>query len=261
MPEGFITLKEAAMFEGVTYPGMVSRVTRNPQQYEIKTQTRESGGKDQVLISIASLTAKARKAYRAAQKIEAKNVIIKQRVKEPPWYIDADLNHYIETNKKKFYEAVELAARVQDFVEYNGSDRTAYAERYALGLGISPQTLYRYTQNVLEANAWALKLEKEDGQNRDYFRVLALCRKPKESGTFPSLSPEQKALIENIWFDKSFSANQGTMEMLHERFKEEAERRGWDNYPSMKTVSRYVKYIMNSREADSARFLGAKVSR
>ena len=261
MPEGFITLKEAAMFEGVTYPGMVSRVTRNPQQYEIKTQTRESGGKDQVLISIASLTAKARKAYRAAQKIEAKNVIIKQRVKEPPWYIDADLNHYIETNKKKFYEAVELAARVQDFVEYNGSDRTAYAERYALGLGISPQTLYRYTQNVLEANAWALKLEKEDGQNRDYFRVLALCRKPKESGTFPSLSPEQKALIENIWFDKSFSANQGTMEMLHERFKEEAERRGWDNYPSMKTVSRYVKYIMNSREADSARFLGAKGTR
>ena len=99
------------MFEGVTYKGMFSRVTRNPQQYETKTQSRESGGKDRVLISVASLTAKARKAYRAAQKIEAKDVIIEQRIKEPPWYIDADLNHYIESNKKKFYEAVELAAR------------------------------------------------------------------------------------------------------------------------------------------------------
>ena len=261
MPEGFITLEEAAMFEGVTYKGMFSRVTRNPQQYETKTQSRESGGKDRVLISVASLTAKARKAYRAAQKIEAKDVIIEQRIKEPPWYIDADLNHYIESNKKKFYEAVELAARVQDFIDYKGSDRTAYAEHYALGLGISSQTLYRYTQSILEANAWAMKLEKEDGQNRDYFRVLALCRKPRETGIFPSLSPEQKALIENIWFDKSFSANQGTLEMLHERFKEEAALRGWDDYPSMKTVSRYVKYIMNSREADSARFLAAKGTR
>lgn len=261
MTDVFITLKEAAALEDVKYKTFMQRISRNPQQYNTKIQTRESGGKDQVLISVASLTTKARKAYRAAQKIEAKDVIIEQRVKEPPWYIDADLNHYIESNKKKFYEAVELAARVQDFIDYNGSDRTTYAERYALGLGISSQTLYRYTQNVLEANAWALKLEKEDGQNRDYFRVLALCRKPRETGTFPSLSPAQKALIENIWFDKSFSANQGTLEMLHERFKEEAALRGWEDYPSMKTISRYVKYIMNSREADSARFLGAKGTR
>ena len=61
-------------------------------------------------------------------------------------------------------------------------------------------------KNVLEANAWALKLEKEDGKSRDYFRALALCRKPKETGTFPSLTDEQKAIIENIWFDKRFAA-------------------------------------------------------
>ena len=35
-------------------------------------------------------------------------------------------------------------------------------------------------------------------QSRDYFRALALCRKPKETGTFPSLTDEQKAIIENI---------------------------------------------------------------
>ena len=197
MPDVFITLEEAAAFEGVSYDTYQKRVKRNPKQYKTQTQAREGGGKDQVLISVASLTTKARKAYRAAQKVDGRDVIIDRRAAEAtPWYVDADLNHYIESNKKRFYEAVELAARVQDFIDYDGPDRTAYAERFALGLGVSPQTLYRYTQNVLEANAWALKLEKEDGQNRGYFQALALCRKPKETGTFPSLTPEQKALLE-----------------------------------------------------------------
>ena len=259
--ETYITLEEAAAFEGITYRGMTSRVSRNPQQYKTQTQAREGGGKDRVLISVSSLSAKARKAYRAAQKVDGRDVIIDQRTKATPWYVEADLNQYIEGNKKRFYEAVELAARVQDFIDYAGPDRTGYAERHALGLGISTQTLYRYMQNVLEANAWALKLEKEDGQSREYFRALALCRKPKESGTFPSLTPEQKALIENIWFDKRFAANLGTMEMLFERFEEEAERRGWEEYPSLKTVSRYIKYIMDSRGAESARYLAANGTR
>lgn len=258
MSDVFITLEEAATLESVGYDTFQKRIRRNPQQYKTKTQAREGGGKEQILVSIVSLTPKARKAYRAAQKTDGRDVIIDQRAtKAAPWYVDADLNHYIETNKKKFYEAVEMAARVQDFIDYDGPDRTAYAERYALSLGISPPTLYRYTQNVLEANAWALKLEKEDGQSRDYFRPLALCRKPKETGTFPSLTPEQKALIENIWFDKRFAANLGTMEMLYERFEEEADVRGWESYPSIKTVSRYIKYLMDTPGAESARYLAA----
>ena len=36
-----------------------------------------------------------------------------------------------------------LYTSVQDFIDYDGPDRTGYAERYALGLGISPQSLYR----------------------------------------------------------------------------------------------------------------------
>lgn len=166
--------------------------------------------------------------------MEGSEVIIDKRAQEAvPWYVTADLNQYTEANKKRFYEAVELAARVQDFIDYDGPDRTGYAERYALGLGISPQSLYRYMKNVLEANAWALKLEKEDGKSRDYFRALALCRKPKETGTFPSLTDEQKAIIENIWFDKRFAANLGTIEMLYERFELEAERREWEEYPQI----------------------------
>ena len=40
-----------------------------------------------------------------------------------------------------------------------------------------------------------------------------------------SLTDEQKAIIENIWFDKRFAANLGTIEMLYERFELEADRR------------------------------------
>ena len=224
MPDVFIGLKEAATFEGVTYEALKKRVQRNPGQYKTKTQPQEGGGKEQVLIAVSSLSPKGRKAWRAAQKVDGRDVVIEKRTESAPWYVGVDLNHYTEQHKKEFYEAVELAARVQDFIEYDGPEnRTAYAERYALGLGVSPQTLYRYMSNVLKANAWALKLEKEDGQNRDYFRALALCRKPKEKATFPSLTDEQKALIENIWFDHRFAANLGTIEMLYEKFEEVAE--------------------------------------
>lgn len=257
MPDVFITMKEAAEFEGLTYKGMTSRVSRNPKQYKTKTQPQEGGGKEQVLIAVSSLSPKGRKAWRAAQKVDGRDVVIEKRTESAPWYVGVDLNHYTEQNKKAFYEAVELAARVQDFIDYDGPDRTAYAERYALGLGVSLPTLYRYVENVLKASAWALKMEKEDGQNRDYFRALALCRKPREKASFPSLTDEQKALIENIWFDRRFAANLGTIEMLYEKFEEVAEGRGWESYPSIKTVARYIKHLMDKPGAESARYLAA----
>ena len=49
--------------------------------------------------------------------------------------------------------------------------------------------------------------------------------------------------------------------MLYERFEEEAERRGWEEYPSVKTVSRYIKYIMETPGAASARYLAANGTR
>ena len=261
MPDVFITMKEAAEFEGVKYGTFAQRIARNPKQYKTRTQPQENGGKEQVLVSVDSLTAKGRKAWRAAQKIDGRDVVIEKRTESAPWYVGVDLNHYTEQHKKAFYEAVELAARVQDFIDYDGPDRTAYAERYALGLGVSLPTLYRYVDNILKANAWALKMEKEDGQSRDYFRALSLCRKPKATATFPSLTDEQKALIQNIWFDRRFAANLGTIEMLYEKFEEVAEGRGWENYPSIKTVARYIKHLMDSRGGESARYLAANGSR
>ena len=156
MPEVFITLEEAAVFEGIKYNTLVQRIKRSPSSFKTKTQPREGGGKEQVMVSVASLSSKARKAYKAVQKVDGRDVIIEQRAASTPWYVEVDLNHYVETRKKQYYEAIELAKRVQEFIDYDDAKRTAYAERFALSLGVSQRTLYRYVENILEANAWAL---------------------------------------------------------------------------------------------------------
>lgn len=258
MAEVYISITDAAAFEGITYNAMKKRIRYSPKQYKTKTQEAETGGKPQVLVSVSSLSVKGRRAWRAAQKAEGRDVIIDKRTETgAPWYVEADLNGYIEGHKQAYYEAVELARRLQDFLDYDGPDRTGYAERFALELGMSAQTLYRHTQSLLEANAWALKLEKADGQSRDYFRALALCRKPREKNTFPTLTAEQRAIIENIWFDRDFADNGCTVEMLYEAFEAQAAARGWESYPGIKTVSRYVKHLMALPEAESARYLAA----
>lgn len=259
MEEVYVTLQEAADLEGLKYRGMLTRLHRSPELYGIKHQPRESGGKDEITVAVSSLSPKAQRAWRAAQKIDGRDAVISSKTSEArPWYVDTDLNHYIEQHKQAYYEAVELANAVQRFMDYDGDEpRATVALRMATDLGISPQSLYRHQKNLTEAAAWALKLEQEDGQNRDYFKVLSVCRKPREKETFPSLTAEQRAIIENIWFDRSFAENNSTIELLYEKFEEVAQERGWESYPSIKTVARYVKHIMDRPGADSAHYLAA----
>lgn len=257
MPETYVTMEDAANFEGIGYKGMTSRIARNPSAFKTKTEPQADGGKGRVLVALSSLSPRARKAHKAAQKVKGGDVIIEARTKETPWYVDVDLNWYIETHKRQYYEAVELGKRIQEFIDYSDSERTAFAGEFSAKLGISQRTLYRCAEGYLEAGAWALRLEKEEGNSYDYFKVLSLCRKPKESHTFPSLSAEQKALIGSIWFDKHFAANLGTIEMLYQKFEEVAEEKGWEEYPSVKTVARYIKFLMDQRGAESARYLAA----
>ena len=119
MSEVFVTLEEAAALEGVVYETMKKRIQRNPGGFRTKSQPREGGGKDQVMVAVSSLTSKARRAHKAAQKVDGGDAIIEQRVNATPWYVDVDLNWYIETHKKQYYEAVELAKQVQQFVEHD----------------------------------------------------------------------------------------------------------------------------------------------
>lgn len=258
MAETYLTLEEAAAFEGISYEAMKKRAQRAPKQHKAKNQPTENGGRPQVLVAASSLSVKGRKAWRAAQKAEGREILINKRTEEAPWYVTVDYTAYVAGHEKAFYEAVELARHIQDFLEYDGPDRTGYAEKFAVGLGVSAQTLYRYTQNLLEANAWAMKLEQEDGKNREYFRPLSLCRKPREKDTFPALTEEQKAIIENIWFNKDFSENKPMVTLLYEKFQEQAEARDWESCPSLKTVGRYVKYLMDLPPAKSAHYLSSR---
>ena len=43
MPDVFITMKEAAEFEGVKYGTFAQRIARNPKQYKTRTQPQENG--------------------------------------------------------------------------------------------------------------------------------------------------------------------------------------------------------------------------
>lgn len=123
MQETYITLEEAARFEGISYKGLTSRISRNPARYKTRTEAREGGGKELVLLSTASLSQKGRRAYRAQIRAMAEP---EEAGETAPWYVEADLGSYIEQHKRAYYEAVELARRVQDFLSYAGPDRTGY---------------------------------------------------------------------------------------------------------------------------------------
>ena len=109
MQETYITLEEAARFEGISYKGLTSRISRNPARYKTRTEDREGGGKELVLLSTASLSQKGRRAYRAQIRAMAEP---EEAGETAPWYVEADLGSYIEQHKRAYYEAVELARRV-----------------------------------------------------------------------------------------------------------------------------------------------------
>ena len=48
MSDVFVSLEEAAVFEGVIYDTLQKRVKRSPQQYKTKTQPREEIGRAHV---------------------------------------------------------------------------------------------------------------------------------------------------------------------------------------------------------------------
>ena len=60
----YVTLIEAAELEGVKYKTMAQRLSRNPDKFDTKTEKSETGGKDAVLVAVASLSKKARNAWK-----------------------------------------------------------------------------------------------------------------------------------------------------------------------------------------------------
>ena len=245
----YLTLEETAQLEEISYEALKKRVQRG-SGLKVKIEPNENGGKDRILISLESLSQKAKRKYKAKNEVNDMSMTKLER----PWYLDVDISWYKEKYKEQYYKAIDLKNTLQEFFEYKLSGRTQYAEEFAEEHGISKRTLYRYEKAYLEAMAWASKMGQEDRCSYDYFGVLALCRKPKETGLFPSISMEVKTLIENIWFDKNFASNQPTIEMLYERVSMTAEKNFW-RYPSYQTVARYIHYLMEDCKTKNAYFL------
>ena len=252
MAEVFVSLQEAAELESMTYKGFTSRLQRKPDEFITQTKSGDRG-KDKVFVALSSLSSKARKQYKERLKVEEEV----QVSDEVPWYVDCDVEWYIEKHKKEYYKAVELASKIK---EYEDSVLHGYkAEAIAAiskELGIGKRTFQRYVQDYHNAGAWASQVEKYTGENYDFFPILALCRKPRESNTFPSLDFQTRTYIENIWFNKAFAQNRGTIEMLYSKLGEIAEEKGFD-IPSYMTVYRYIQYLMNEKRAKNAQFLAA----
>lgn len=266
MAESYVTLNEAAELEGIKYNTMVRRLSRNRSNFDTKTEQSETGGKDTVLVAVASLSKQAQQTWKEREKLKA----FTEEVPEegtgqqdsavhggtPPWYVDEDIDWFQENHRTEWYRAMELGNIVREFLQYSEKGRTEYAETFAQErIGKGRRTLYRYVKAYQEAAAWAYRLNQQDGANHDYLKVLALCRKPKESGTFPSFKPEVKQAIKNIWFHKEFAANQGTRELLYDHLQTLAKLNDWQQIPSYQSVVRYINYLMEDEGMKNAWFL------
>lgn len=259
--EAYVTLIEAAELEEIRYESIKKKVQRNPGKYIINKERRDDGGKEIVMISVSSLSKKARTAWKEREKlkeiVENNELSCEQEeAQETPWYVNEDIDWFQEKHKTEWYKAMELGNVVREFLEYSEKGKSDYADVFAQErIGKGKRTLYRYVKAYQEAAAWAHRLNQQDGANYDYLKVLALCRKPKESGTFPSFTPEVKQAIKNIWFNKEFAANQGTRELLYDHLQRLAGINNWERIPSYQSIVRYIGYLMEDEGMKNALFL------
>ena len=268
MAEVYISLAEAAELENIKYNTLVQKIKRNPEKFQLRKEQRADGGKDLSMIALSSLSKKAVTAYKERQKLAEVPVVSGMEEleapaeSEAPWYVNEDVDYFMEKHKTEWYTAMELGNIVREFLNYDSAGRTEFAEYFAQErLGKGKRTLYRYAKSYLEASAWADKLHKEDGGNYEFFKVLCLCRKPKEAGTFPSFTPEVKDTIQRIWLNRDFARNQGTREMLYTKLKAVAAVNGWEKIPSYQSVARYISYLMEDERLKNAWYLASRGER
>ena len=145
MEEIYISMKDAAELEGMLYRTFMKQVSRREENAEIVLRKEKilSGGKERKYIKLTDLSPKAQKAYRAMKKIhteEGSDIVMENLPPEEPWYLDTDVNWYIENHSQAYYKAVELSRLLQDIINYQGEDKTEYIIRKAAELGMSQRT-------------------------------------------------------------------------------------------------------------------------
>lgn len=254
MAEIFIPIDEAAELEGIKYHALFQRISRNPDQYTIRTEPSTNGGKDRILVLLTCLSTKAIRAYQAKQEVDIRKAIDEAETKDidEAWYVGIDYNWYIHNYKEKFFQMVELGKRIEDYLQYQGVDKTEYTEEYAMLLGMSGRNFRRKVDKYLEGLRWAMDMQEQDGKNYDFYKILALCPPPRKTGHV-SLTEEMKATIENVWFDKMFAANHRKQTKLYAIFSSKGQEKGWPLIPSYQTVNRYINEL--NEKYSNERFL------
>lgn len=266
MAEIFVTLEEAAELEKILYRTLKQRVQRGAGGYIVSKKYCKDGIKESTIVALSSLSPKAREAYSERERLKklAGADLGEAAVKrtDKPWYVDVDVEWFMAEHKREYYKAMELGNIVRDFLDYKDGEKTDFAENFARRMiGKGARTLYRYAKAYLEASEWADRLHKEDGGDYDFFRVLCLCRKPKDVGTFPSFTTEVKQAIKNIWFNEDFARNQGTREMLYDKLTAIKNINKWDKIPSYQSVVRYISFLMEDENMKNAWYLAARGER
>ena len=145
---------EAADLEVTDYEIIKKRVQRNPENISLKRKT-ECGGKDLSMIALSSLSKKAVAAYKERQKLaEVPAVFGMEEVamsgeSEMPWYVNEDVDYFMEQHKTEWYKAMELGNIIREFLDYDSAGRTEFAEHFAQErLGKGKRTLYRYAKEL-----------------------------------------------------------------------------------------------------------------
>ena len=263
--EVYVTLEEAAELEGIAYVSMQTKIYRNDLGFKTKKEKSVTGGKDKIMVALSSLSKKARMTWKEREKLKALAVIEGDDPEIPdnrPWYTTMDVDWYVENFSDKWYKAMELGNVVREALDYKGKNKTAFMDELAKErLGKKGRSLYHMVENYLEALAWADKMHKQDGGDYEFFTVLALCRKPKDTGTFPGIQPVVKQVIKNIWFNEGFAANHSTKQMLYEKLQAVARVNKWDKIPSYQSVVRYINYLMEDEGMKNAWYLAAQGER
>ena len=107
MEEIYISMKEASDLEGIPYATFSRWISQKEIDGTIEIQKRnfKSGGKERKYIKLTDLSPKAQKAYRAMKKIhteEGSDIVMENLPPEEPWYLDTDVNWYIENHSQAY---------------------------------------------------------------------------------------------------------------------------------------------------------------
>lgn len=243
--------------EGLDYRGFQSRVQRDPGWYTTKSVVRPEGGKPLKLVAVSSLSPAAQERYwkeQAAQVVE--DIMEEKTAGEPPWYESVDAAAYMREHPAEYAQAAERLTQLRAFMNLPWGERREACKALAAQYGTTERTIYNYVERIEEAQWCAQKRKKKGGQNcKETFPVLAICPKPRTKNTFPALTDELRALIENVWVDPGFAPNHPRMTTAAERVLQIAAQRHIRNLPNARQITSYIQYLKTIPEIEDARAL------